>query len=222
MTTFESMSNGPSYQEIGEYFPEPAAKRQRIGHGHYQNSMIDTGNLTVPSGEGSQFHPISNLDTHDIPDDLWSFLDDSNQTSSAWPSHLNGSFETEENSRVLTYDQSIESALQGSLMDDVAFQDWQPQLLQVSAVEPSAGQVSLVESTMPEEIVEKDVCFGMVSFCSKRLRVLLKLTQSDLRHTDIDSSIKSFESRLLRYTLILLSTQPVNANWPLFNFWGDG
>jgi hypothetical protein len=58
--------------------------------------------------------------------------------------------------------------LQGSLIDDAAFQGWQPQLPEVSAVESSAGQVSLVESNMPEEIVEKDVCFGMVSFCSKR------------------------------------------------------
>jgi hypothetical protein len=54
-------------------------------------------------------------------------------------------------------------------MDDAAFQGWQPQLPEMSDVEPSAGQVSLVESTMPEEIVEKDVCFGMVSFCSKRV-----------------------------------------------------
>jgi hypothetical protein len=173
MTTFESIPNGASYQELGEYFPEPAAKRQRIDHGHYQISTIDNGNLLVPSGERSQFHPIPNLDARDIPDDIWSgFLDDSNQTSAAWlngTSHFSGNFETEDNSRVLIYDQSIESALQGSLMDDTAFHDWQPQSPQVSAVEPSAGQVSFVETTMPEEIVEKDVCFGMVSFCSKIL-----------------------------------------------------
>ena len=183
MTTFESIPNGTSYQEMGEYFPEPATKRQRIDHGNYPNSTIDTGNLLVPSGERSQFHPIPNLDARDIQDDLWSgFLDDSNQTSSAWPSHFNGTFETEENSRVLAYDQSIESALQGSLMDETAFHDWQPQPPQVSAVEPSARQVSFVETTMPEEIVEKDVCFGMVSFCSKNLPLEIEYCLNLIRY----------------------------------------
>jgi hypothetical protein len=172
MTTFESIPNGTSYQEMGEYFPEPAAKRQRIDHGNYQNSTVDTYNFLVSSGERTQFHPIPNLDARDIPDDLWNgFLDDSNQTSSAWlngNSHFNGNFETEENSRVLNYDQSIESGLHDSLLDNAPFHDWQPQPPQVSTVEPSAGQVSFVEATMPEEIVEKDVCFGMVGFCSQK------------------------------------------------------
>jgi hypothetical protein len=112
------------------------------------------GNLSVPSGERSQFYSVPNLDARDIPKDLRSgFLDESNQSFPSWvnlTSHFNGNFETEENSRVLTYDQSIESALQGGVVDDAAFHDWQPQPRQVSAVEPSAGQASFVETTMPD------------------------------------------------------------------------
>jgi hypothetical protein len=187
MTIYETLPNETSYPETIHYFQEPASKRQRVDHGDFQNSSVDAGTLLMPLGERNQFYPITNLDAPDIPDELWSgFLDDSNHASSAWlngNSQFNAGFDTEDTSRALDYGQSMDSNLQGSLLDESAFHDWQPQ---VSATEPSAGHASPVETAMPEEIVPKDVCFGMVSLSSNRMpapkRVLLGVKLTPIRY----------------------------------------